>query len=396
MGTCDSRLICAALAVCLLSPAALGAPDDSVPVLRDTLLAPGGREYGLRVPESDPKLQAIRKLQALGTPAGVDILKAFLTTYYGTDRHLKQHALVALGNIGTPEAVQAIRDFETWRTEVWKKPPPFRFGIEEHAVDHFASHELKPLLKWKAADGVEEAVFFWGRYTKAWLYHTRSRGNGEWDAPVPLDVPDAETFQRDGRWEGRVEDGSPVLSTQNETHIDTTKRLKDSDGDGLPDAFEYLLGWTDPGKKDSDGDGLNDGDDPNPMTPALKRPLTDVEEIRQALFSVMFATSNSRDMLVLVERPWPGNAEPAANPDDLPFCKQEYFGFGGFVVRSRTLRRDGAVNITGMEVKLDSATAASAGIHDWEGDMAASTHDAKLKKVDGKWVVVKFRLGIIS
>jgi hypothetical protein len=47
-------------------------------------------------------------------------------------------------------------------------------------------------------------------------------------------------------------------------------------------------------------------------------------------------------------------------------------------------------------VDLISTTTATATISDWEGNLAASGHQAKLKKLHGKWVVVEFKMTWIS
>ena len=127
-------------------------------------------------------------------------------------------------------------------------------------------------------------------------------------------------------------------------------------------------------------DGVADGNDSNPLTPVIKEP-NDTHEIRQAVFSVLFATCESRDAVVVVDK---GD-----------FAKQEYYGFAGAVLRSAQIR-DGFVNIVELSLKVESPTSASATISDWEGPEAASTHKAKLKKVNGKWVVVGFMLTRIS
>lgn len=63
---------------------------------------------------------------------------------------------------------------------------------------------------------------------------------------------------------------APVASTNSNQTVDqntltqNTDAQKDSDGDGLPDNAEVLLG-TDPLNPDTNGNGINDKDDPDPI-----------------------------------------------------------------------------------------------------------------------------------
>jgi hypothetical protein len=175
----------------------------------------------------------------------------------------------------------------------------------------------------------------------------------------------------------------------------TRKELAaDSDRDGLPDLVEARLG-TSPREPDSDGDGTPDGQDSNPLTPKHKG-QGDLGEIRQAVFSVLFATSGSQDALVIVEGARPKGADDAkAGLPGEHFASQEYYGHAGLVLRSPQIRR-GFVNVTGLSVKIESPTTATATINDWEGGLAASGHRATLKKLHGKWVVVAFHMTGIS
>jgi len=47
-------------------------------------------------------------------------------------------------------------------------------------------------------------------------------------------------------------------------------------------------------------------------------------------------------------------------------------------------------------VDLKSPDTATATINDWEGNLAASGHLVKLKKLHGKWIVVEFKMDWIS
>ena len=47
-----------------------------------------------------------------------------------------------------------------------------------------------------------------------------------------------------------------------------------------------------------------------------------------------------------------------------------------------------AINIVDITVKIDSPASAAATISDYESNLAGSTHEAKLQKINGKWIVV--------
>jgi hypothetical protein len=49
------------------------------------------------------------------------------------------------------------------------------------------------------------------------------------------------------------------LSNQTEVHLGTFPEMADSDGDGLGDALETMVLFSDPLNRDSDGDGISDG-----------------------------------------------------------------------------------------------------------------------------------------
>ncbi len=325
----------------------------------------------------DDSLKAINRLGEIGSPKAVDILLKFLTSHNG-DRKLKQRALVTLGKIGTKYAIKAIEKFERWSRKRFTDPPPFRFGKKDFAIDHFQPHNLRALARTTDDKGKEWAIFFWYRYGRWDLWLTSSIDGDRWSQPILLDLPGLRGEVRgDFRWELSVNGDFIGITIDIKSQI--SRYLSDSDGDHLPDIVERRL-LTSPVNPDSDGDGIIDGLDSNPLTPKHKG-SGDIVEIRQAVFSALFATSNSQDAIVIVER---GD-----------FAKQEYYGYSGFVLRSSKIRR-GFVNITKVEVKVENPSLATAEIVDWEGLLAASGHKAKLRKIHGKWVVVEFQRSWVS
>jgi hypothetical protein len=355
-------------------------------------------------PEKDACQKAIEALVADASPEAVTALKDFLTRD-DMDRKMRIEAAVALGRIGTAEAVKAIGEFEDWAEKRRTDPVAWEFGMQDFPIDHFNSQKIEPLAQWKLNDGTERAVFLWYRFGQQMIYVTHRKDGADWVRPVLLNTPpDTKRFLGLPKLDAIKAEGDIVqlrLEAEGRMRVDLKMVAPDADKDGIPDRIEKILG-TDPEKPDTDGDGINDGADGNPMTPKAGM-NDDAAQIRQAVFTTLFATSNSRDMIVVVENAkevgkleiLTNDVEDAGNPEPPAFARQEYRGFAGHIVRApRT--REGFVNITKFDVKLDSPTEATVNITDWEGGLAASGHEAKLKKLHGKWVVVKFGMTWIS
>lgn len=374
----------------VLMPCIVFAADSDLKTLRETLLQEDiTTHYGLSVPENDPRLKAIIKLQGMGSPQAVVILREFLTVDRINCQQLKQHSLVALGNIGTRPAIDAIRKFEAWSKKRFTKPSPFRFGFKDYVVDHISPHNLSPLAKTTDEKNTTWAIFQWKCHSAvAEIWICKSLGDTLWSQPTLLDLPGIPEFypfsRKYRKWDDKCSfqvknDSIKIVVDEKIWESRISDHLVDSDKDTLPDIVEARL-LTDPNNPDSDNDGLPDGGDSNPLTPK-HNDTNDVTQIRQAVFSALCATSNSRITIVIVDR--------------AGFAKQEYYGYGGFVLRSPEIRR-GFVNITGIKVNLISLDTATADITDYEGSLAASGHQAKLKKLHGKWVVVEFKMTWIS
>lgn len=355
---------------------------DPVAEAKKTLLAPDARaNYGLRVRANDRRLLAIRKLTAIGSADPVAVLLEFLTTYYAS-RHLKIHALAALGQIGTVEAARAAETFEDWADRRRSRPAPFRFGNHDYAIDHFAPLNLAPAAEHADGKGGRKAVFRWRRYGANRLWLTERTGKGPWGEPILLPIP---AGTRKSKISLKVAGRKHVVVIDGKAHSFTLDEvLADADKDGLPDGVEQVLG-TDPKRADSDGDGTPDDKDPCPLTAKRKKADDDVAQIRQAAFAALFATCGSRDAVVIV----PGGGRNAK------FADQEYRGYAGPVLKSPKIRR-GFVNLTGLDVVLTSKTTAVVRIRDYEGNLASSTHKAHLRKLHGRWTVVSLRLTMIS
>jgi beta-lactamase regulating signal transducer with metallopeptidase domain len=374
--------------------AAPAKPDDELKALRQSLARPA--EYGL------PKksLPAVERLVEIGSAEAVQVLYESLRNPL-VSRNIKLHALPALGRIGSKEALKAYEDFQAWAA---KFPPyhPFMFGPHESPMDHFADQDLAPLVKWSAGSGQtqrEFAVFRWGRYGEFWLWLVSRAPSGTWDTPglLAMSAGDAGRIGMAEHLTGVFDAGRLVLKGD---HIDLTlepqREADDADKDGVPDALEAMLG-TDPKKADSDGDGIPDGNDSNPLTPKPAQVSEDME-IRQAAFLALFGTSSTRDAANIAWAPgWDAGAkEPAEIPE---WARQEYYGMGGYVLRSQRIRqgiRMGWVNITGIDINRKSATEALVTIGDYEGNAAASSHEIVVKRLGRLWVPISVRMTVIS
>ena len=365
--------IAALVCSCGLAQTNSETPTD---VLREVLLQSDLSDpRGLSVRSNDPRLQAIQRLGQIRSREAVAVLKAYLTTY-GASRKLKQRALVALGKIGSEDAVGAVESFEAWAERSRLDPPPFRFGKRDWGIDHYAQHDLKPLVRAKDPQGKEVVVFRWMRFGSAQprLWITTATENDTWSSPLLIDLPDLPRIKTETSVGLSVGQDAVTLIIDKQTFkASLTQLSRDGDEDGLLDSVERVLG-TDPSRPDTDEDGIDDGKDGNPLTPRSNK-TDDASEIRQAVFTVLFATCNSADSIVIVDE---GNA-----------AQQEYYGYSGTVIKAA--KPNFGVSIRDITVKLESQDEATVTVRE-----SLAGYKAKLRRMHGKWVIVEFMMTWIS
>lgn len=339
---------------------------------RELMAAAENPVHGLNIPSDDPRPRAIETLVAAGDTKAVTSLLEFLKLPYA-ERKIKQQVLLALGRIGSKEAINAITGFESWAAARHGAPPAFRFGVNDFPISHYQPLDVKPEATAQANDGTSWAIF--EHPYDAWKggrFITSSRDGKVWAPPVFI---------------GPVKNPRELLTALAAGETKPADVASDSDNDGLNDALEARLG-TDPAAADNDKDGLNDGIDANPLTPRSNQASDDAAQIRQAVFSMTFATSNSRDVVILTG---PAKRDPAR----ADLRQQEFHGYAGWVIPCDRMRQ-GWVNLTSIGVKKIDGSTAEAGLNDYEGSAAAAYWTAKLKKLHGKWVVIEYRLAVIS
>lgn len=329
--------------------------------------------------------ETIQKLESDGSEEAIKALLEFLTNNR-MDRKLKQHAFTALGKIGTEHAIGAIKNFETWSHKRFLQTREFQITDQENPIDHIGSLPAVPLAKTTDSNEKTWILIPLDHYGRLDLFLTSLKEDDIWSEPILLDIPGFPQLGRlsETQWNIKcqlfIQDDLAKIECNDKSYeVKISDQLKDEDKDGLPDIVETRL-LTDFKNPDSDGDSVPDSKDSNPLTPKHKE-TSDEIEIRQAAFSALFATSRSQGAIVIIDK------------DEL--AKQEYYGFAGTVLRASEVRR-GFVNITSIDIKHQSETDATVTISDWEGGDSGSGHEAKLKKVHGKWVVVDFKMTWIS
>lgn len=264
---------------------------------------------------------AIDALRRDGGPAAVEALGRFLRAPHAR-AEARQQALVALGRIGTPDAVAAIADFEAWAEHRRGQPEESPFGPRDGLFGD-AGTEVMPTACLTDGDGATWAIYrepgaLWGGDWRV----THAADGHIWAEPVLV---------------GPTEDPEGLLRAIVEGRCALDDFRRDADGDGLTDLEEGRLG-TDPHRADSDGDARPDRLDGCPLT--CRTPRDQEASIRQAAFTLLFATCDCRDALLV--------------PHAKPFARQEFDGYIGWVLPTPAVR-PGWYHVTSMRIRHTAA-----------------------------------------
>ena len=303
-------------------------------------------------------------------------------------KEYRSQAYARLGELGTPESLQAVDRIEAAAKKWRPGDETFQAGVVPHPGWHMSDSFFTPNIKTEL-EGVTYAVFSDYLFGDMDLLLVSGK-NGAWSRPhlIPMKIYRgmhdlalapaghgklALTFIQDAPPKRAIMEGtqdagevSPKLGPRSET-IDIAAVLRDTDHDGLTDIEEERLGLS-PKNPDSDGDGIRDGDDTAPdFAPAA---TNEDAVILQKAFFATFGISGSRFTLFSARseriQPW---------------------GSMAWVIYEKQPNVYGAVGVT-WKITEHTATSASVDLTDGEGPMAAGGITVKLEKKNGAWYVV--------
>jgi hypothetical protein len=122
------------------------------------------------------------------------------------------------------------------------------------------------------------------------------------------------TFDTVGTYIVKLEVTDPSGNSGTDTIIVTVRSI-DSDGDGLMDDEEEILG-TDPNNPDSDGDGIIDGDEIDQGTDPLKSDKESPSDYWWLIFAIVIILAVILLMVLILKRKKPKEEEPLALPEE--------------------------------------------------------------------------------
>ena len=330
----------------------------------------------------------------------------------GSSKDVRRAAYIRLGNIGTEESIAALKRVEARWREVVPAAPTYRADVWTHPAWHFTDSTVNPLATARDSAGVTYALVASSMMGNLDLFLITSRtpeDKSSWTRPLlipnpiyrgvsdpKLTVEGEDTLRFNftqgepgprGIMEGQL---SPVPSAPKKGSQTWTLSLKelrrDTDGDGWTDIEEQRLGL-DPKRADTDGDGVSDGRDVCPdYAPPASEARDEDAQIVQRVFFAMFGLSGSRYIL------FAGGERPK---------RVQFWGYGGPVLYGGDLKEfrrkypEGSVSVSWSVGKKEKGEVVVS-LSDYEGPLAASGQDMRLRKIGGEWFVVELLPGWIS
>ena len=351
----------------------------------------------------------VRRLEAI---AGSWDEAAKLGTY-GMNRAAKDvrtTAYARLGELGTPESLEAIRRIEQNAQTAWRKRT-VRLDAWTHPSWHFSDFDdRQKIATFNVGGGLAYTIVrdsgLLGDDDSFLLtgYSTQSlEWQGPWLIPKP-DTQDCRTINlvfSESRGiliaftkaqEAMLKPMNPVVSgcfpkinlEGITTWVSVKEILQDSDGDHLTDLEEERLGL-DPNNIDTDADGLPDGSDICPdYTPGLDDARDENRRILQRAIFATFGLSGSQDLILV---------DPSST-------RLQVWGYAGPIIykadRKNWIQHHSGGLWVSWRVVSKHDDEAEVDIGDYLGPLAAGGQSVSLRRISGDWYVVKRTTGWVS
>lgn len=352
------------------------------------------------------------ELLASGDAAGAE---ANVSRYF-SPKKVRQVAFLRLGELGTRDALAAIRRVEG-QARTWSLvPETVSLDRMPHPSGHFGDERREPFAQVTAPTGVTYALIQLDRLggIDAFLIWSRTpQDRASWSRPVlvpdrfgqgiadprltwvgdgdkirldfmPSETPKAPAILRTTGPMVKLLPAGPQSIT-----LSPSALTRDADGDGWTDIEERRLG-TNVTKADSDGDGIADGVDTCPTYAATPFEADDVEAtILRKVFFAGFGIYGSPSLYMVGpgSRPlqlW-GSRAPVIYADRTEWINQ----WGGAPPRL-------SWRVTFVTTDGSAAQKAIVEFGDYVGGMAAAGYTATLNRIGDEWVVVKIAMNWIS
>lgn len=298
-------------------------------------------------------------------------------------------AYVRLGALASTESLAAVTRIEAAMHDHSTLAPPATPGTPfYHPAPHMTDMTWMFNAKARLNDGRDVAAAILDLYGPPCLFLATQAG-GQWSRPlmVPLPVPGYPGVTIAGVGGDRVrvgflpqpQSGNPMSSiypSPDAVEVLLSEIQKDTDGDGWTDIAERHLGtsWQ---NADTDRDGIPDDRDPAPTYRERPTDKTDedVQILRRAVFAMFGLTAAPGALFV-------ADSSRQLQLDGLP----------GPVIYHEG---NGSVRVT-WKILSKTPTEATVEITDFEGALAGSGNDVKLRKIDDAWYVVSVAMKWIS
>jgi hypothetical protein len=313
----------------------------------------------------------------------------------------RTEAYARLGQLGTPEALAAIRRVETRARAVERHVEVKPSSVWTHPSWHYGDSKVKAMAEARSAEGLRYIITNIGPIAQR-LYLLPAKRSGEArPRPMFLACPIHDCMIKEIKMtvKGdliilacRLRDlhPSPAAEELADLTTDSSDRtiwtvaiadvLKDSDRDGWTDLEEQHM-RLDPRKADSDGDGIVDGRDdcPDYAREAVREKDEEAQILQRAFFAT-YGLSGSRDLIQI---------GPKSR-------KLHLWGYPGPIIFNKA---GWGSNPIGFPVTYllskKTETEAVVSIQDG-GGMAAGLQEVILRKVSGNWVVVRRKTVAVS